>query len=357
MGEQMRTRTRVALLIPVVIVTAVIGVTASSAELPVTVPGNVTAETGGALLSDVAVSNTGSADEVVFTFVGDTLPTVEGTVGVPPFRTIPGDVVDVPGTAFVDLRMFPASGVSFGASCSNRLGLPPTPAAGETLVGVYFGCGDDPGIDFPAVRSSRLVPTGTPSEILAAAMGQLLAGPTAIDRAAGLGSVFSDATAGKLLSASIASDGSATIDFDPTLSIPDATSSFGVGQLLRELDATVFQFSGVTSATYALGGSCEAFFRPTPIGNFCEVRTPANGADAVISVTYTGPDTVTGPSVNVTQASQTEDFEGQLVWVIGLRTDTDVTVTTASEPARVIVTVPHLAPLAPPGPQQPGFTG
>ncbi len=331
---------RSAFLIPVLIATALVAATTSNATVPVTLPGTGTIESS---LVDVTVSNTGSADEVVFTFAGDAVPTVDASFGGPPFVTIADDVVTVPGASFINLRMFPARGASFGASCANALGPPPTPSAGQIAVAAYFTCSEGLTVTEPVVPSARLVPTGTSSQILAATLRQLLAGPSAGDTAAGLGSFFSSATANTLLSATIAPGGAATIDFDPALAtlIPNASSSAGSAALLRELDATVFQFLEVTSATYQLGGSCEAFFNFLQRG--CTPRSPSDGASATFSVTYNGPETVTGPSVNVTQASQLEDFEAQLTWVIGLSTPTDVTVTTATGPARVIVTVPHLA--------------
>ena len=84
----------------------------------------------------------------------------------------------------------------------------------------------------------------------------------------------------------------------------------------------------------------------------CAPRVPGEAPPRQYTVTYNGPTTVTGPSANVTQAVQLEDFEAQLTWVIGLRTQTDVTVTTASSPTRVIVRVAHAVVTA-----QPRFTG
>jgi hypothetical protein len=301
------------------------------------------------LLTNVSISNTGDFDEVVFTFAGTALPTVDGTVKDPPFYNTAGDVVTVPGSSFFNVRMFPASGVDFGLGCSTT---DPTPGVGETLVGVYFSCVDGLNGPAPAVRTGRAVPSGTPDAVLASTFDQLLAGPSPADATAGLTSLFSSATTGLLLSASIAPDGTATIDFDPTLAttIPNASSSAGSDELLRELDATVFQFSGITAATYTLGGSCTAFFNW--LQRACAPRVPDDGAAAQYAVTYNGPTTVTGPSSNVTQAVQLEDFEAQLTWVIGLRTQTDVTVTTATSPARVIVRVAHAVVTA-----QPRFTG
>ena len=324
-------RRKLSVLVTAMIIAPFVGLASSPAELPVTVPGQTSAEGGSPSLTNVTVSNAGDFDEVVFTFAGKALPTVDATAKSPPFYNTAGDVVTVPGSSFVNVRMFPASGVDFGLGCATT---DPTPGAGETLVGVFFSCFDGLNGPAPAVRSGRAVPTGSADAVLASAFDQLLAGPTSANTAAGLSSLFSSATNGLLLSASIAADGTATIDFDQSLAttVPNASSSAGSDELLRQLDATVFQFPGVTAANYTLGGSCTAFF--TWLQMPCAPRVPGDGAAAQYAVTYNGPTTVTGPSANVTQAVQLEDFEAQLTWVIGLRTQTDVTVTTASSPTR-----------------------
>jgi hypothetical protein len=199
------------------------------------------------------------------------------------------------------------------------------------------------------------VPDGSTSAVLTSAIAALLEGPNADDTSAGLTSVFSSASAGLLTSATVAGDGTATLDFDPALTsaIPNASSAAGSDALLRELDATVFQFSpDITAATYTLGGSCDDFF--AFIQQTCTPRTPDDGADALFAITYPGPDTVEGTSGNVTEVVLTEDFEAQMTWIIGLRRAAQVTVTTATSPARVIVRVADSA--ATPA-TRPTFTG
>jgi hypothetical protein len=349
----MRMHPKLALLVAAAVLSPLIGVTPSIAELPVTIPSSPT-DPGEAALTDVTVSNVGSADEVVFTFAGG-LPEVDAALIEPPFHDTAGNLITVPGTSWVNVRMMGARGVSFGENCLAALPTPPTPGPGETAVNVYYSCFDGLNGPAPVVPSGRVVPSGTSSEVLASTFEQLLAGPGAADVAAGLTSWFSSATADKLISASIAPDGTATVDFDPTLAttIPNASTSAGSDQLVRELDATVFQFPGVTSAIYELGGSCDDFSAWMQQSG-CTPRTPVDGSDAQIAVTYFGPDVVTGPSANVTQAASIEDFENQITWIIGLRAETDVTVTTATDPFRVIVSVPHAVAAVP---AQPSFTG
>jgi hypothetical protein len=347
----MRMHPKLALLIAAAVLAPLIGVTPSLAELPVTIP---TTSPGEAALTDVTVANVGAADEVVFTFAGG-LPTVDAAPTEPPFHDTAGNLITVPGTSWVNLRLMGARGASLGESCQGALPAPPAPGPGETATNVYYSCFDGLNGSAPVVPSGRVVPSGTPSEILASTFEQLLAGPDAADAAAGLTSWFTSATAAMLLSASIAPDGTATIDFDPALAttIPNASTSAGSDELVRQLDATVFQFTGVTSATYELGGSCEDFSAWQQQSG-CTPRTPVDGSDAQIAITYLGPDVVTGPSVNVTEAAQLEDFEHQITFIIGLRSEADVTVTTATSPFRVIVTVPHVAVAVA---AQPSFTG
>ncbi len=349
----MRAHPKLGLLVAAAMVAPFIGAAPSIAELPVTIPAPTTAP-GEAALTDVTVSNVGSADEVVFTFAGG-LPSVDAVATEPPFHDTAGNLVTVPGTSWVNVRMMGARGASLGENCRSELPAPPTPGPGETAANVYFSCLDGLNGPAPVVASGRAVASGSASEVLASTFDQLLAGPNAADAAAGLTSWFSSATASMLLSASIAPDGTATIDFDPALAttIPNASSSAGSDELMRELDATVFQFSGVTSAIYELGGSCNDFSAWLQMAG-CTPRTPRDGSEAQIAVTYFGPDVVTGPSVNVTEAARLEDFENQLTWIVGLRSDADVTVTTATAPFRVIVTVPHVTVAVP---AQPNFTG
>lgn len=353
----MRTHRRTALLVAAAILAPVLGMPHSAAELPVTIPSALSGADSVPALTDVTVSNTGASDEVVFTFAGDIPPGVEATVANPPFRDTAGNVVTPAGAAFVNLRLAPARTVSLGESCEQAVDAPPSPGPGETGTTVFFSCFDGLNGPAPVVPSGRAVTAGSASQLLTATLEQLLAGPSAGDRAAGLTSLFSGATTGELASATVAADGTATVDFDPSLAttIPNASSSAGSDELVRELDATVFQFPGVTSATYELGGSCDDFY--AWLQSDCTTRTRDDAEAARVATTYFGPDSVTGPSENVTEVVLIEDFEAQLTWVIGQDVAADVTVTTATDPARVIVDVPHAAPTPQPIPVQPSFTG
>jgi hypothetical protein len=148
---------------------------------------------------------------------------------------------------------------------------PPRPAAGpgQMEVTVWFSC-DRPGTEGRAARVFRLVPQT--DGVLRAALEQLLEGPTATEREAGIRSWFSANTAGMLLGVHVDA-GHAVVDLaDLRAVIPNASASAGSPSLLRELDSTVFQFRSVESIEYRIDGSCEAFTEWLQLGA-CEPRT------------------------------------------------------------------------------------
>lgn len=132
----------------------------------------------------------------------------------------------------------------------------PGTRSGEVLV--YFTCGTSPiAAPFPVVRSASGSST---NELLASALTELLAGPTADEQERGWRSWFSDATADMLVSATLA-DGLATVDFaDFSQLIPNASTSAGRRQLLAELQSTVFQFPEISRLELRFNGDCLAFW-------------------------------------------------------------------------------------------------
>ena len=145
-----------------------------------------------------------------------------------------------------------------GAATACSLPAPPEAGTGEMAVRVFFTCERD-AIPSPAVGVTRVVPASP--AVLGSALGQLLAGPSALERAAGLRSWFSDTTADLLHGVTIDSAGNAVVDFaDLRPVIPNASSSAGSEMLLSELDSTVFQFPRVHSVEYRIDGSCSAFY-------------------------------------------------------------------------------------------------
>ncbi len=128
---------------------------------------------------------------------------------------------------------------------------PAAPSAGMQ-VQVWFARGEEV---VPVTRTVAAAP-----DTLAVAVATLLAGPTAEERAQGLSSWFSDATAEALRSARVSPDGLAIVDFsDLRRTIPNASSSLGSTLLLDALNGTVFAASPADSVEYRFDGSCEAF--------------------------------------------------------------------------------------------------
>jgi spore germination protein GerM len=92
------------------------------------------------------------------------------------------------------------------------------------------------------------------------ALRALLRGPDPGEREAGMDSWFSAATAGLLRSATVDAEGRAVVDFaDLRATIPNASTSAGSAMLLRELNATVFEYPAVQSVEYRIEGSCDVF--------------------------------------------------------------------------------------------------
>jgi hypothetical protein len=122
----------------------------------------------------------------------------------------------------------------------------------EPRVQVYFHAAEDSVVAVP-----RRVP---PGRTLAATLRMQLRGPTEGERARGLYSWFSPATASMLLNASV-TDGRAVVDFGGLNEvIPGASSAAGSQELLQELNRTVFQFPEIQSVEYQIQGSCDAFW-------------------------------------------------------------------------------------------------
>ena len=147
------------------------------------------------------------------------------------------------------------------------------PTPGPNVVLVWFTCAGafDPAQPAVGQTGRRVDPDAALEERMAAALRGLVAGPTEVERAAGLTSWFSEATAGAVLSVEV-EDGLATIDFaDFSAVIPNASTSAGSAMLLSELNATMFQFSEVEGFLYRFDGDCGAFWNWLQAG--CTVQT------------------------------------------------------------------------------------
>jgi hypothetical protein len=146
-------------------------------------------------------------------------------------------------------------GLNFGTGSATPTATPPpttTPDPGAREVTVFLLRGEE------LVPVTRQVAT---SGVLRAAVEQLLAGPTEAERAQGLSSMFSEATAGLLRSVTLDAGGTAVIEFaDLRPAVPNASASTASTLLLEQLDETVFQFPTVQRVEYRIDGSCDAFW-------------------------------------------------------------------------------------------------
>lgn len=138
-----------------------------------------------------------------------------------------------------------------------------TPAPTMT-VRVYFHVEDR------LTAVTRTVPRT--AQVATAALTQLLAGPTAAERATGITSALSARTAGLLRSVRI-TGGVGYVDFGDLAAATARPTGSSVGPgVFAEIDATVTQFAGVTSTVYALAGDVEAFY------GWVERTAPTTGA-------------------------------------------------------------------------------
>ncbi|HVQ91824.1 MAG TPA: GerMN domain-containing protein [Mycobacteriales bacterium] len=170
-----------------------------------------------------------------------------------------------------------------------------------TTVTVYFHA------DSGLIPVRRTVPRT--SMVATAALRQLLAGPTARERAAGIWSAFSGRTAGMLRSVRIAG-GVGYADFaDLRTVIPNASSSAGSEAMLAELDATFRQFAAVRGTVYALKGDVEAFYLwlqrvPPTTGAAAAARDFATGVLGMVRPVVTAPQRQPDGSVLATVESR-----------------------------------------------------
>lgn len=131
------------------------------------------------------------------------------------------------------------------------------PPTETTEIELFFTPAEAVDTDCGAVEAVTREVSGDPVE---GALEQLVAGPTADEREAGLESWFSEETAGALIDVTVA-DGVAAVDFmDLRPIIPNASSSCGSAMLLAQLDATATQFAEVERAVYSLDGDVDAFY-------------------------------------------------------------------------------------------------
>jgi spore germination protein GerM len=145
-----------------------------------------------------------------------------------------------------------------------------SPGATATLR-VYFNNAQRAGTEADCAivfERTREVPrTGA---VATAALVQLFAGPTVLERAAGDRSPFSAATAG-LLKRVLITDGTAYVDLhDLRAQLPGATSSCGAAEFNLQIERTLRQFPTVRRILLAIDGDPRRFAEW--MGQDCDLR-------------------------------------------------------------------------------------
>lgn len=132
----------------------------------------------------------------------------------------------------------------------------PADTRGTITVLVYFACD----------RAYRAIPrqvarVSTTEALLAAALLELLKGPSAAERSLGFSSDFSENTAGMLNSVTMAGEGRAIVDFrDFSPYMKSAGTTAGTFAMNAQLFRTIFQFEEVREVLFQFNGDCEAFY-------------------------------------------------------------------------------------------------
>lgn len=152
-------------------------------------------------------------------------------------------------------------------SLSLWLAVPPHAQAGQTAaagvtVRLYFPNErlnpdhSDCSAVFPLERQLAQAQRAAPAQ---AALRQLLAGPSADERAAGYHSLFSPASA-DLLKRLRTSGGTAYVDLvDFRARLPGSSSSCGAAEFRAQIERTLLQFKGISRVRYAIDGDPRRF--------------------------------------------------------------------------------------------------
>jgi spore germination protein GerM len=138
-------------------------------------------------------------------------------------------------------------------------------------VWVYYTMASDE--NMTPVPVARSVPdSDVPATLVRSTLQELMKGPTDAEKAAGLISWFSPATANDV-SGVTGNNNEYTVTFTEldTL-IPNASTSAGSQMLLSQLNSTMFQFDFVGSVTYTLEGNCDAFWEWLQSGCYTVTR-------------------------------------------------------------------------------------
>jgi hypothetical protein len=113
-------------------------------------------------------------------------------------------------------------------------------------------------------------------------------------------------------------------------------------------DRVVVEFTGVVPE-YEVAYSDPPFIdtsgQAVPVQGEAFLRVRLNGTSQFDSINgvllYSGPDAVTGDTANVVEVVAVDDFEAVAVWVIGLESKEPLTVSTLTDPGRLVIDIEH----------------
>lgn len=166
-------------------------------------------------------------------------------------------------TTTMDTATTTTSDVTAAAIC-----VEPEPAGNDsTVLQVFYPCGSTD----VATGGTYVYRTVPPTDlVLTTTLREMVKGLEADESALGFKSPFPDGAAGSFLGVSI-SQGTAFIEFTPSLFPEGADTPEGAQILLSTLNANVFQFSTISAVEYRLNGSCDAFYQQ--LGSTCQEIT------------------------------------------------------------------------------------
>ncbi len=148
----------------------------------------------------------------------------------------------------------------------------PDADAGLDVLTVYYTCGNGVLATADAFVYRRVPSTDRP---LQATFRELLQGPSTRESDLGFRSVFSVASAATLESTALTA-GEAVIDFSELPTVIGLSATDDVAFFVANLNANVFQFEGISSVEYRLGGSCAAFWEHLGDDTGCRIIAREN---------------------------------------------------------------------------------
>lgn len=185
----------------------------------------------------------------------------------------------------------------------------PAPLAGPDELLVYFDCGGPPHPPRPVVRG--VGDLTAVDDRLRLALGALLDGPSAEERALGYSGFLPDGS-GDAIKGVETNDATAVIDFSTALTVGALNSSHNRFIVFETLGATIRQFNEIDAVEFRIDGSCDAFasyFESTC--TFVRARDGILGDWLLIGGFITGERVTMNAAEPITVVIETDSLHGQ----------------------------------------------